>query len=209
MAPEQIDEVILGQVLTAGCGQNPARQTALRAGLPSTTPALTINLVCGSGLKAVHQAVQAIRCGDAQIVIAGGQESMSNAPYFLDGARAGLRLGHASMKDSVVHDGLWDAFNDYHMGITAENLADKFVISREQQDAFALRSQQKAAAAIEAGRFSAEITPVSVPQGKSRHVWWTVTNSLARILRPTSWRNLNQHFDQKRHGDRRKCIIHQ
>lgn len=166
VAPEQIDEVILGQVLTAGCGQNPARQTALRAGLPVTTPALTINLVCGSGLKAVHQAVQAIRCGDAQIVIAGGQESMSNAPYYLDGARAGLRLGHASMKDSVVHDGLWDAFNDYHMGITAENLADKFVISREQQDAFALRSQQKAAAAIEAGRFSAEITPVSVPQGK-------------------------------------------
>ena len=122
--------------------------------------------MCGSGLKAVHQAVQAIRCGDAQIVIAGGQESMSNAPYYLDGARAGLRLGHASMKDSVVHDGLWDAFNDYHMGITAENLADKFVISREQQDAFALHSQQKAAAAIEAGRFNAEITPVSVPQGK-------------------------------------------
>lgn len=166
VAPEQIDEVIFGQVLTAGCGQNPARQTALRAGLPVTTPALTLNLVCGSGMKAVHQAVQAIRCGDAQIVIAGGQESMSNAPYFLDGARAGLRLGHASMKDSVVHDGLWDAFNDYHMGITAENLADKFVIGREQQDAFALRSQQKAAAAIEAGRFSAEITPVSVPQGK-------------------------------------------
>ncbi|MDM3271340.1 acetyl-CoA C-acetyltransferase [Citrobacter sp. Ce129] len=165
VTPEQIDEVILGQVLTAGCGQNPARQTALRAGLPVTTPALTINLVCGSGLKAVHQAVQAIRCGDAQIVI-GGQESMSNAPYFLDGARAGLRLGHASMKDSVVHDGLWDAFNDYHMGITAENLADKFAISREQQDAFALHSQQKAAAAIEGGRFNAEITPVNVPQGK-------------------------------------------
>ncbi|HGN9372945.1 TPA: acetyl-CoA C-acetyltransferase [Citrobacter pasteurii] len=166
VAPEQIDEVILGQVLTVGSGQNPARQTALRAGLPVTVPALTINLVCGSGLKAVQQAVQAIRCGDADIVIAGGQESMSNAPYFLDGARSGLRLGHASLKDSVVHDGLWDAFNDYHMGITAENLADKFVISREQQDAFALQSQQKAAAAIEAGRFTAEITPVSVPQGK-------------------------------------------
>lgn len=166
VAPEQIDEVILGQVLTVGSGQNPARQTALRAGLPVTVPALTINLVCGSGLKAVQQAVQAIRCGDADIVIAGGQESMSNAPYFLDGARSGLHLGHASLKDSVVHDGLWDAFNDYHMGITAENLADKFVISREQQDAFALQSQQKAAAAIEAGRFTAEITPVSVPQGK-------------------------------------------
>lgn len=164
--PGLVDEVILGQVLTAGCGQNPARQSALRAGLPVTTPALTINLLCGSGLKAVLQAVQAIRCGDAHIVIAGGQESMSNSPYILDGARAGLRLGHASVKDSVVHDGLWDAFNDYHMGITAENLADKFAISRERQDAFALRSQQKAAAAVEAGRFDAEITPIDVPQGK-------------------------------------------
>lgn len=143
VAPEQIDDVILGQVLTTGCGQNPARQTAIHAGLPVTTPAMTLNLLCGSGLKAVHLAVQAIRCGDADIVIAGGQESMSNAPYFLDGARAGLRLGHTSLKDSVVHDGLWDAFNDYHMGITAENLADKFAISREQQDAFALHSQQK------------------------------------------------------------------
>lgn len=163
---DAIDEVIFGQVLTAGCGQNPARQTALRAGLPVTTPAVTLNLVCGSGLKAVLQAAQAIRCGDAEIVIAGGQESMSNAPYLLDGARTGLRLGHASMKDSVVHDGLWDAFNDYHMGITAENLAERFVISREQQDAFALRSQRKATQALEAGYFSAEITPLNVPQGK-------------------------------------------
>ncbi|EKJ8219172.1 acetyl-CoA C-acetyltransferase [Citrobacter sedlakii] len=163
---DAIDEVIFGQVLTAGCGQNPARQTALRAGLPVTTPAVTLNLVCGSGLKAVLQAAQAIRCGDAEIVIAGGQESMSNAPYLLDGARTGLRLGHASMKDSVVHDGLWDAFNDYHMGITAENLAVRFVISREQQDAFALRSQRKATLALEAGYFSAEITPLNVPQGK-------------------------------------------
>ncbi|GAB5072080.1 acetyl-CoA C-acetyltransferase [Citrobacter sedlakii] len=163
---DAIDEVIFGQVLTAGCGQNPARQTALRAGLPVTTPAVTLNLVCGSGLKAVLQAAQAIRCGDAEIVIAGGQESMSNAPYLLDGARTGLRLGHASMKDSVVHDGLWDAFNDYHMGITAENLAERFVISREQQDAFALRSQQKTTLALEAGYFSAEITPLNVPQGK-------------------------------------------
>ncbi|CAM6259944.1 Acetyl-CoA acetyltransferase [Citrobacter sedlakii] len=166
LAADAIDEVIFGQVLTAGCGQNPARQTALRAGLPVTTPAVTLNLVCGSGLKAVLQAAQAIRCGDAEIVIAGGQESMSNAPYLLDGARTGLRLGHASMKDSVVHDGLWDAFNDYHMGITAENLAKRFVISREQQDAFALRSQRKATLALEAGYFSAEITPLNVPQGK-------------------------------------------
>ncbi|HBQ2429455.1 TPA: acetyl-CoA C-acetyltransferase [Klebsiella aerogenes] len=161
-----VDELIFGQVLTAGCGQNPARQTALRAGLPVETPAVTVNLVCGSGLKAVQQAVQAIRSGEAEIVIAGGQESMSNAPYLLQGARDGLRFGHASMQDSMIQDGLWDAFNDYHMGITAENLADAFDISRPQQDAFAALSQRKAAAAIAAGRFQAEMVPLSVPQGK-------------------------------------------
>lgn len=161
-----VDELIFGQVLTAGCGQNPARQTALRAGLPVETPAVTVNLVCGSGLKAVQQAVQAIRSGEADIVIAGGQESMSNAPYLVQGARDGLRFGHASMQDSMIQDGLWDAFNDYHMGITAENLADAFDISRPQQDAFAALSQRKAAAAIAAGRFQAEIVPLSVPQGK-------------------------------------------
>ncbi|EPH2693851.1 acetyl-CoA C-acetyltransferase [Klebsiella aerogenes] len=161
-----VDELIFGQVLTAGCGQNPARQTALRAGLPVETPAVTVNLVCGSGLKAVQQAVQAIRSGEAEIVIAGGQESMSNAPYLVQGARDGLRFGHASMQDSMIQDGLWDAFNDYHMGITAENLADAFDISRPQQDAFAALSQRKATAAIAAGRFQAEIVPLSVPQGK-------------------------------------------
>ncbi|MGR7887735.1 acetyl-CoA C-acetyltransferase [Klebsiella aerogenes] len=161
-----VDELIFGQVLTAGCGQNPARQTALRAGLPVETPAITINLVCGSGLKAVQQAVQAIRSGEAEIAIAGGQESMSNAPYLVQGVRDGLRFGHASMQDSMIQDGLWDAFNDYHMGITAENLADAFDISRPQQDAFAALSQRKAAAAIAAGRFQAEIVPLSVPQGK-------------------------------------------
>ncbi|HBT4645663.1 TPA: acetyl-CoA C-acetyltransferase [Klebsiella aerogenes] len=161
-----VDELIFGQVLTAGCGQNPARQNALRAGLPVETPAVTVNLVCGSGLKAVQQAVQAIRSGEAEIVIAGGQESMSNAPYLVQGARDGLRFGHASMQDSMIQDGLWDAFNDYHMGITAENLADAFDISRPQQDAFAALSQRKAAAAIAAGRFQAEIVPLSVPQGK-------------------------------------------
>ncbi|NDJ55671.1 acetyl-CoA C-acetyltransferase [Enterobacteriaceae bacterium 4M9] len=166
VAPEQVDELIFGQVLSAGCGQNPARQTAIHAGLPYSVPAVTLNKVCGSGLKAILQAAQAIRCGDADIVIAGGQESMSQSPYLLDGARAGLRLGHASMVDSVIHDGLWDAFNDYHMGITAENLAEKYAISREQQDVYALRSQQRAAAAHEAGRFSQEIVPVSVPDGK-------------------------------------------
>jgi len=163
---ETIDEVIFGQVLTAGCGQNPARQTAINAGLPVRTPATTVNLVCGAGLKAVQLAAQAIRCGDADVVIAGGQESMSNAPYLLDGARSGLRFGHTGLQDSMITDGLWDAFNDYHMGSTAENVARENDISREQQDAFAARSQQKAAAAIEAGRFDTEIAPVTVKQGK-------------------------------------------
>jgi acetyl-CoA C-acetyltransferase len=161
-----IDEVILGQVLTAGAGQNPARQTAIKAGLPHTTPALTLNKVCGSGLKAVHLAVQAIRCGDAELIIAGGQENMSLAPYVLPKARTGLRMGHAQLQDSMIQDGLWDAFNDYHMGITAENLAQKYEISRETQDAFAAASQQKAAAAIEGGRFQSEITPILIPQRK-------------------------------------------
>ena len=162
----QIDEVILGQVLTAGSGQNPARQTAIKAGLPHTTPALTLNKVCGSGLKAVQLAVQAIRCGDAELVIAGGQENMSLAPYVLPKVRTGLRLGHAQLQDSVIQDGLWDAFNDYHMGITAENLATQYSLSREDQDAFAAASQQKAAAAIEAGYFKREITPILIPQRK-------------------------------------------
>lgn len=164
--PEQIDELVFGQVLTAGCGQTPARQTAITAGLPVSTPATTVNLVCGAGLKAVQLAAQAIRCGDADVVIAGGQESMSNAPYLLDGARSGLRFGHTGLQDSMITDGLWDAFNDYHMGITAENVAREYGISREQQDAFAFRSQQKAASAIETGRFDAEIAPVTVKQGK-------------------------------------------
>ncbi|XEG69844.1 acetyl-CoA C-acetyltransferase [Pseudomonas sp. abacavir_1] len=164
--PEQVDEVILGQVLTAGSGQNPARQAAIAAGLPHAVPALTLNKVCGSGLKALHLAAQAIRCGDAEVVIAGGQENMSLSPYVLPKARTGLRMGHAQLVDSMIVDGLWDAFNDYHMGITAENLVDKYGISREAQDAFAAASQQKAVAAIEAGRFRDEIVPVSIPQRK-------------------------------------------
>ncbi|WP_275630316.1 acetyl-CoA C-acetyltransferase [Pseudomonas sp. 273] len=164
--PEQVDEVILGQVLTAGAGQNPARQAAIAAGLPHEVPALTLNKVCGSGLKALHLAAQAIRCGDAEVVIAGGQENMSLSPYVLPKARTGLRMGHAQLVDSMIVDGLWDAFNDYHMGITAENLADKYGIGREAQDAFAAASQQKAVAAIEAGRFRDEIVPVSIPQRK-------------------------------------------
>ena len=162
----QVDEVILGQVLTAGSGQNPARQSAIKAGLPHTVPALTLNKVCGSGLKAVQLAVQAIRCGDAELVIAGGQENMSLAPYVLPKARTGLRMGHAQLQDSVIQDGLWDAFNDYHMGITAENLASKYELSREDQDTFAAASQQKASAAIEGGFFKAEITPILIPQRK-------------------------------------------
>ncbi|WP_411563816.1 acetyl-CoA C-acetyltransferase [Pseudomonas shirazensis] len=164
--PAQVDEVILGQVLTAGAGQNPARQAAVKAGLPFSVPALTLNKVCGSGLKALHLATQAIRCGDADVVIAGGQENMSLAPYVMPSARTGQRMGHGQLIDSMISDGLWDAFNDYHMGITAENLVDKFDISREQQDAFAAESQRKAVAAIEAGRLKDEITPIVLPQKK-------------------------------------------
>ena len=162
----QVDEVIMGQVLTAGAGQNPARQAAIKAGLPFAVPALTLNKVCGSGLKALHLAAQAIRCGDAEVVIAGGQENMSLSNYIMPGARTGLRMGHAQIVDTMISDGLWDAFNDYHMGITAENLVDKYTISREAQDAFAAASQQKATAAIEAGRFVDEITPIMIPQRK-------------------------------------------
>jgi acetyl-CoA C-acetyltransferase len=162
----QVDEVIMGQVLTAGAGQNPARQAAIKAGLPFAVPAMTLNKVCGSGLKALHLATQAIRCGDAEVIVAGGQENMSLANYVLPGARTGLRMGHATMVDTMISDGLWDAFNDYHMGITAENLAEKYQISRQAQDAFAAASQQKAAAAIEAGRFVDEITPILIPQRK-------------------------------------------
>ncbi|MBC3422835.1 MULTISPECIES: acetyl-CoA C-acetyltransferase [unclassified Pseudomonas] len=164
--PAQVDEVILGQVLTAGAGQNPARQAAVKAGLPHAVPALTLNKVCGSGLKALHLAAQAIRCGDAEVVIAGGQENMSLAPYVLPSARTGQRMGHGQLVDTMITDGLWDAFNDYHMGITAENLVDKYAISREQQDAFAAESQRKAVAAIEGGRFKDEITPIHIPQKK-------------------------------------------
>ncbi|EQM81488.1 acetyl-CoA C-acetyltransferase [Pseudomonas stutzeri] len=164
--PAEVDEVILGQVLTAGAGQNPARQAAIRAGLPHAVPAMTLNKVCGSGLKALHLGAQAIRCGDAEVVIAGGMENMSLAPYVMPAARTGLRMGHGKLLDSMIQDGLWDAFNDYHMGITAENLVDKYGITREAQDAFAAASQQKASAAIEAGRFRDEITPIEIPQRK-------------------------------------------
>jgi acetyl-CoA C-acetyltransferase len=158
--PEQVSEVILGQVLTAGCGQNPARQALIGSGIPAAVPGMTVGKVCGSGLKATHLAAQAIRCGDAQIVIAGGQENMSAAPHLLNGSRDGIRMGDGKLVDSMIIDGLWDAYNHYHMGVTAENVARKFGISRAEQDEFAAASQQKAEAAQKAGKFTAEIIPI-------------------------------------------------
>ena len=164
VAADQVNEVVLGQVLTAGCGQNPARQASINAGIPASVPAMTINKVCGSGLKAVHMAVQAIRCGDAELMIAGGQESMSQAPHVLPNSRNGQRMGNWNMVDTMISDGLWDAFNDYHMGVTAENIVEKYGITREEQDEFAAASQQKAAAAIDAGYFESQIVPITIPQ---------------------------------------------
>jgi len=183
---DQIDEVILGQVLTAGCGQNPARQTTIKAGLPPTTPAITINKVCGSGLKAVQMAVQAIQLGDADIVIAGGQESMSNAPHVLPNSRNGQRMGDWNMIDTMVTDGLWDAFHDYHMGITAENIAAEFDIARDAQDQFALSSQLKADTAIAAGKFVDEIIPISIPQRKSDPIMFDTDENVRRGATPQS-----------------------
>ena len=163
---EQVDEVILGQVLTAGNGQNPARQSALAAGLTEKTPAMTINKVCGSGLKAVHLAFQAVACGDADIVIAGGQENMSSSAHVVPNSRNGQKMGDWKMEDTMIKDGLWCAFNNYHMGTTAENIATKYGFTREQQDEFAASSQQKTEAAQKEGYFNNEITPVTIPQRK-------------------------------------------
>lgn len=168
IAANDVDEVIMGNVLQAGLGQNPARQAALAAGLPETVSSLTINKVCGSGLKAVHLATQAILAGDAEVIVAGGMENMSQAPYLLKNARNGFKMGDQKVIDSMIQDGLWCAFNDYHMGITAENLCDKYSITREEQDSFAAVSQQKAEAAIESGRFQDEIVPVEVPGRKGQ-----------------------------------------
>ena len=166
IAPDQVDEVIMGQILTAGTGQNPARQAAMEAGLPQEVPSMTINKLCGSGLKAVHLAAQAIKCGDADIIIAGGQESMTMAPHILQGSRNGQRMGDWKMEDSMLKDGLTCAFNNYHMGVTAENIAKKWGFSRDDQDAFAAASQNKAEKAQAAGYFDNEIIPVEIPQGK-------------------------------------------
>jgi acetyl-CoA C-acetyltransferase len=164
--PEEISEVILGQVLTAGSGQNPARQALIKSGLPSAIPAMTINKVCGSGLKAVMLAAQAVQCGDADIVIAGGQENMTAAPHVLPGSRDGIRMGDGKLVDTMIVDGLWDVYNQYHMGTTAENVARQYGISRGQQDEFAVASQNKAETAQKAGKFKDEIVPVMIPQRK-------------------------------------------
>jgi acetyl-CoA C-acetyltransferase len=164
--PDDVEEVIMGNVLSAGLGQNPARQAAIRAGLPVTVPALTINKVCGSGLKAVALAAQAIRAGDHQVIVAGGMESMSNSPYLLKGGRDGLRLGHGELIDSMIADGLWDVYENFHMGCCGEAVAEKYGISRQAQDEYALGSHRKAIAAIDAGKFKSEIVGVSIPQKK-------------------------------------------
>ena len=166
LRPEQVSEVILGQVLAAGVGQNPARQAAIKAGLPDMIPAMTINKVCGSGLKAVMLAAQSVANGDSDVVIAGGQENMSIAPHVLNGSRDGFRMGDAKMIDSMIVDGLWDAFNQYHMGVTAENVAKEYAVTREEQDEFAVKSQNKAEAAQKSGRFKDEIIPFEIPSRK-------------------------------------------
>src|SRR6266850_5067767 len=178
--PEDVEEVIMGNVLSAGLGQNPARQAAMKAGLPVTVPALTVNKVCGSGLKAVSLAAQAIRAGDHHIVVAGGMESMSNAPYLLKGGREGLRLGHGELIDSMIADGLWDVYENFHMGCCGEAVAETYRIPRQAQDEYALGSHRKAIAAIDAGKFKAEIMPVPVPQKKGQAVLFDTDESPRR-----------------------------
>ncbi|MCB2005134.1 MAG: acetyl-CoA C-acetyltransferase [Burkholderiaceae bacterium] len=196
VAADQVGEVIMGQVLAAGAGQNPARQALIKSGLNQATPALTINAVCGSGLKAVMLAAQAVAYGDSEIVIAGGQENMSAAPHVLLGSRDGQRMGDWKMIDSMIVDGLWDVYNQYHMGITAENVAKKYGISREAQDALALASQQKAAAAQEAGRFKDEIVSVNIPQRKGDPVVFAADEYINRKTNAEALAGLRPAFDK-------------
>ena len=196
VAGEAVDEVILGQVLTVGAGQNPARQAVIKAGLPDSVSAMTINKVCGSGLKAVMLAAQAIACGDADIIIAGGQENMSASAHVLPNSRDGFRMGNAALIDTMINDGLWDAFNNYHMGITAENVAKKYDISREAQDAFALASQQKAIVAQDAGKFKAEIVAVTIPQRKGDPVVFDADEYINRKTHAESLAGLRPAFDK-------------
>src|ERR1700722_1268284 len=193
---DAISEVILGQVLTAGSGQNPARQALIKAGLPAAIPAMTINKVCGSGLKAVMLAAQAIKCGDAEIVIAGGQENMSAAPHVLPGSRDGFRMGDTKLVDSMIVDGLWDVYNQYHMGITAENVAKQYGITRDLQDALALASQQKAAAAQDAGRFADEILPFSIAQKKGEPIVFSADEFVNRKTSADVLAGLRPAFDK-------------
>jgi acetyl-CoA C-acetyltransferase len=195
--PEQVDEVIMGQVLAAGVGQNPARQAVIKAGLPVTVPAMTINKVCGSGLKAVMLAAQAIANGDAEIVVAGGQENMSASPHVMMGSRDGFRMGDAKIIDSMIVDGLWDVYNQYHMGITAENVAKEYGIERGQQDEFACASQQKAAAAQDAGRFKEEIVPVLIPQRKGDPVRFDTDEFVNRKSNVEALGGLKPAFDKQ------------
>jgi acetyl-CoA C-acetyltransferase len=197
LAPEQIDEVILGQVLTAGVGQNPARQAVIKAGLPVSVPAMTINKVCGSGLKSVMLAAQAIGCGDADVVIAGGQENMSLAPHVLMNSRDGFRMGDAKLVDSMIVDGLWDVYNKVHMGITAENVAKQYGIDRAQQDAFALASQAKAVAAQDAGKFREEIVPVMLAQRKGDPIPFDTDEFINRKTNAEVLAGLKPAFDKE------------
>lgn len=196
VAPDQVGEVIMGQVLAAGVGQNPARQALLKAGLGQPTPGLTINAVCGSGLKAVMLAAQAVATGDSDIVIAGGQENMSLSPHVLNGSREGQRMGDWKMTDTMIVDGLWDVYNQYHMGITAENVAKKYGVAREQQDAFALASQTKAMAAQDAGRFRDEIVPVSLPQKKGDPIVFDADEYINRKTNAEALGGLRPAFDK-------------
>ncbi|MBX3653256.1 MAG: acetyl-CoA C-acetyltransferase [Ramlibacter sp.] len=194
--PAQVGEVIMGQVLAAGAGQNPARQATLKAGLPKEVPALTINAVCGSGLKAVMLAAQAIAWGDSEIVVAGGQENMSAAPHALPNSRDGQRMGDWKLVDTMIVDGLWDVYNQYHMGVTAENVAKAHDISREKQDALALGSQQKAAAAQDAGKFKDEIVPVSIPQRKGDPVIFETDEFINKKTSADALAGLRPAFDK-------------
>jgi acetyl-CoA C-acetyltransferase len=197
LSPDQVNEVILGQVLAAGSGQNPARQSVIKSGLPQSVPALTINAVCGSGLKAVMLAAQAIRDGDSEIVIAGGQENMSLAPHVLPNSREGARMGDWKLIDSMIVDGLFDVYNKYHMGITAENVAKKYGVTRDKQDALALASQQKAAAAQEAGRFKDEIVPFTIPQKKGDPVVFTADEFINKKTSAEALAGLRPAFDKE------------
>jgi len=195
IAPELVDEVIMGNVLAAGLGQNPARQAAIGAGVPNTVPSFTINKVCGSGLKAVMLAAQAIRAGDAEVIVAGGQESMTNAPYLMPEARAGVRLGHGKLIDSMIWDGLWDIYNDFHMGQTGELVAKKYEISRREQDEFAAKSHQRAGAATAAGKFDAEKFALKIPQKKGDPIVFTTDETVRGDTTADSIAKLKPAFD--------------